>query len=64
MKENEPINSSDLLDILLTMNTSRDPNGFDNENTDKPMTDHEILAVILDIEIGGRDPVKKKETKI
>ncbi|RIA99495.1 cytochrome P450 [Glomus cerebriforme] len=57
MKDNEPINSSDLLDILLTINTPRDANGygfgFDNE---KSMTDHEILATILDIEIGGRDP--------
>ncbi|CAG8450729.1 17290_t:CDS:2 [Rhizophagus irregularis] len=60
MRENEPINSTDLLDILLTINTPRDPNGFgfgfDEFDNEKSMTDHEILATILDIDIGGRDP--------
>jgi hypothetical protein len=64
MKEDEPINSTYLLDILLTINTPRDPNGFgfgfDGFDNEKSMTDHEILATILDIDIGGRDPVKKK----
>ncbi|CAG8436566.1 7159_t:CDS:10 [Funneliformis mosseae] len=61
LKEKEPIDSSDLLDILLTINTPRDPNGFDggldqNDKNNKPMSDNEILAIILDIDIGGRDP--------
>ncbi|CAI2183490.1 16117_t:CDS:10, partial [Funneliformis geosporum] len=61
LKEKEPIDSSDLLDILLTINTTRDPNGFDensdkNDKSNKSMSDNEILAIILDIDIGGRDP--------
>jgi len=45
----------DLLNMLLTSNTSRDPHGW--KDTEEPLTDIEIRDYIVDLTITGSDTV-------
>ena len=54
MSEEEKV-GDDLLDILLTSNTSRDPHGW--KDTEEPLTDIEIRDYIVDLTIAGSDTV-------
>ncbi|CAI2181565.1 4576_t:CDS:2 [Funneliformis geosporum] len=51
--ENDDEVGSDLIDVLLTLNTPRDLNGY-NEN-EKPMSDQEVRATIMEVSIAGVD---------
>ncbi|CAG8701172.1 11982_t:CDS:2 [Funneliformis caledonium] len=51
--ENNDEVGSDLIDVLLTINTPRDPNGYDDSET--PMSDPEVRATILEVSIAGID---------
>ncbi|CAB4485678.1 unnamed protein product [Rhizophagus irregularis] len=52
MQSDEMIGSN-LLDILLTLHTSRDPSGYDE--SEPPLTDQEICAIITEVSIAGID---------
>ncbi|PKK67923.1 cytochrome P450 [Rhizophagus irregularis] len=52
MQSNEMIGSN-LLDILLTLHTPRDPSGYDE--SEPPLTDQEICAIITEVSIAGID---------
>ncbi|CAG8519524.1 7620_t:CDS:2, partial [Funneliformis caledonium] len=44
---------SDLIDVLLTLNTPRDPNGYDEGET--PMSDQEVCATLMETNLAGID---------
>uniref|UniRef100_U9SM19 Cytochrome P450 n=3 Tax=Rhizophagus irregularis TaxID=588596 RepID=U9SM19_RHIID len=52
MQSDEMIGSN-LLDILLTLHTPRDPSGYDE--SEPPLTDQEICAIITEVSIAGID---------
>ncbi|PKK62894.1 cytochrome P450 [Rhizophagus irregularis] len=52
MQSDEKIGSN-LLDILLTLNTPRDPNGYDE--SEPPLTDQEVCSTITEVSIAGTD---------
>ena len=56
MSEEEMI-GDDMLDILLTTNTPRDPHGWENDDTQEPLTDVEIRDIIMDLIVAGSDTV-------
>ncbi len=47
--------SSDLIDVLLTLNTPRDPNQYVELET--PMNDQEIRSTLMEISVAGTDSV-------
>ncbi|CAB5354929.1 unnamed protein product [Rhizophagus irregularis] len=51
MQSDEKIGSN-LLDILLTLNTPRDPNGYDE--SEPPLTDQEVCSTITEVSIADR----------
>jgi len=53
----EEMVGDDMLDILLTTNTPRDPHGWENDDTQEPLTDVEIRDIIMDLIVAGSDTV-------
>ncbi|RIA94412.1 cytochrome P450 [Glomus cerebriforme] len=52
MQNDENIGSN-LLDILLTLNTPRDPNGYDENEA--PLNDQEICTIVTEVTLAGTD---------
>ncbi|CAI2170828.1 10203_t:CDS:2 [Funneliformis geosporum] len=49
--ENDDEVGSDLIDVLLTLNTPRDPNGYDEGEA--PLSDPEVCATLMEVSIAG-----------